>query len=333
MAPRSRWQKRARLMVAARQPRRSDGSMMNVSTTEWIEHDDELMLLNDEQMGPVMSRLQWQKCAGSHLRKAYNGTGRSTVFARKAILKKRQQIMLGSRPLTSYFARQSSTISDPSPNVTETSGDTTCASPSLDGSEEIVETSSLEIAIQRLNDIFTMRNNSIMERRCHHSKFDHIRYVCILRFLESIQKNPRSRVESSRTIAKTVYGDNRGGEYRSRCIRLWSDEFVRTGILMPLRQGKHQKCESLIDDPDIKSACLQYLRSRPTEQVDAASFAKWVSCDLHNDESLGLMGPAAITERTARRWLHVLGFRYKEYKKGTYTDGHERPDVVEYRTR
>ena len=133
MAPRSRWQKRARLMVAARQPRRSDGSMMNVSTTEWIEHDDELMLLNDEQMGPVMSRLQWQKCAGSHLRKAYNGTSRSTVFARKAMLKKRQQIMLGSRPLTSYFARQSSTISDPSPNVTETSGDTTCASPSLDG--------------------------------------------------------------------------------------------------------------------------------------------------------------------------------------------------------
>ena len=86
-----------------------------------------------------MSRLQWQNCAGSYLSKAYNGTGRSTVCERKAILKKRQEIMLGSRPLTSYFARQSSTISDPSPNVTETSGDTTCASPSSDGSEEIVE--------------------------------------------------------------------------------------------------------------------------------------------------------------------------------------------------
>ena len=80
---------------------------------------------------------------------------------------------------------------------------------------------------------------------------------------------------------------------------------------MPLRQGKHQKCESLIEDPNIKCACLQYILSCPTEQVDAASFAKWVSCDLHNDESLVLMGPAVITERTARRWLHVFGFRYK----------------------
>ena len=38
-----------------------------------------------------------------------------------------------------------------------------------------------------------------------------------------------------------------------------------------------------------------------------------------------------IASTTARRWLHKLGFKYKEYRKGIYNDGHERPDVKHYR--
>jgi hypothetical protein len=33
----------------------------------------------------------------------------------------------------------------------------------------------------------------------------------------------------------------------------------------------------------------------------------------------------------ARRWLRRLGFNWREVRKGIYIDGHERPDVVEYR--
>jgi len=33
----------------------------------------------------------------------------------------------------------------------------------------------------------------------------------------------------------------------------------------------------------------------------------------------------------ARTWLHELGFNKIEAKKGTYVDGHERDDIVEYR--
>jgi hypothetical protein len=40
----------------------------------------------------------------------------------------------------------------------------------------------------------------------------------------------------------------------------------------------------------------------------------------------------AITSRTARRWLIILGFTWKDIKKGVFFDGHEREDVVEYRT-
>jgi len=38
-----------------------------------------------------------------------------------------------------------------------------------------------------------------------------------------------------------------------------------------------------------------------------------------------------IASTTARRWLHKLGFKYKEYRKGIYNDGHERSDVKPYR--
>ena len=38
-----------------------------------------------------------------------------------------------------------------------------------------------------------------------------------------------------------------------------------------------------------------------------------------------------MSERQAVRWLHLLGFSRKGYFKGTYVDGDQRRDVVEYR--
>lgn len=48
--------------------------------------------------------------------------------------------------------------------------------------------------------------------------------------------------------------------------------------------------------------------------------------------ALGLdAGKTQVKEGTCRRWLHKLGYSVTEAKKGVYFDGHERPDVVEYR--
>ena len=38
-----------------------------------------------------------------------------------------------------------------------------------------------------------------------------------------------------------------------------------------------------------------------------------------------------ICLRTAKRWLGILEYECKEYKKRMYVDGHEREDVVAYR--
>ncbi|CAN0411346.1 unnamed protein product, partial [Ectocarpus sp. 13 AM-2016] len=39
----------------------------------------------------------------------------------------------------------------------------------------------------------------------------------------------------------------------------------------------------------------------------------------------------AITESTARSWLHKLGCSYRDMQSGLYFDGHDREDVLKYR--
>ena len=41
--------------------------------------------------------------------------------------------------------------------------------------------------------------------------------------------------------------------------------------------------------------------------------------------------PSSISERTAARWLHQLGFEPPSTKKRVYIDGHECSNVVEYK--
>ena len=45
----------------------------------------------------------------------------------------------------------------------------------------------------------------------------------------------------------------------------------------------------------------------------------------------GIIKPS-ISECTARRWLSRLDWQYGQTRKGMYVDGHEREDVVNYRT-
>lgn len=40
----------------------------------------------------------------------------------------------------------------------------------------------------------------------------------------------------------------------------------------------------------------------------------------------------SIVARTARRWLRKLGYNWRDIKKGVYFDGHERLDVIAYRS-
>ena len=64
----------------------------------------------------------------------------------------------------------------------------------------------------------------------------------------------------------------------------------------------------------------------------ASDFCEWINSNLlpsvreHHPNI-----PDSVSVRTARRWLHKLGFDPCSTKKGVYIDGHEQSDVVEYR--
>ena len=65
--------------------------------------------------------------------------------------------------------------------------------------------------------------------------------------------------------------------------------------------------------------------------MTTATFANWVNTHSLPNSHLPPGFPWSITPRTARKWLHNLGFSPKSSKKGLYSDGHEWNDVVEYR--
>ena len=67
--------------------------------------------------------------------------------------------------------------------------------------------------------------------------------------------------------------------------------------------------------------------------MTARSFALFVN-ELLPNICLAPGFPRSIGVTTAREWLHDLGFEYMatHSKRGVYKDGHERQDVVAYRT-
>ena len=161
--------------------------------------------------------------------------------------------------------------------------------------------------------------------------FESLRLLSVMRFLQLWKKDRRSRVRSSEMVADVVFGKS-GASYRAISIRDWADHYLLHSELPLLRQGKFQKTKSLIDDEDVRAACLSFLRSISAEQRNADSFQRWINSELKS--RVGIDYDLSVTKRTAINWLVKLEFRYQEYRQGSaYVDGHERPDVVAHRIR
>ena len=123
------------------------------------------------------------------------------------------------------------------------------------------------------------------------------------------------------------------------------------------KRGSHAKTFSLLSDPAIRAEVRSYVRSNKWA-MDPAKFAqfsqekmvpaaakKYLEHIVKTEMPAGLkkyldveLFPRihmkvgrGISMSTARRMLMREGFKYTEHKKSLYYDGHERPDVVNYR--
>ena len=172
----------------------------------------------------------------------------------------------------------------------------------------------------------------------------------IFEYLTRLDDNGKGKMKASTEAVQLVFIG--GGPYKARSIRYWANYWLQYNHLPVNHQGKHKKTIRLIDDEDIAEKCHIWIRFQGGTTTPL-KFKEFVENKLLVDS--GVMRKKTISMATATRWLNVLGYFFQSQKQGkinyiyyndkliilililftlkigTYYDGHEHPDVVQYR--
>ncbi|KZT20128.1 hypothetical protein NEOLEDRAFT_1076194 [Neolentinus lepideus HHB14362 ss-1] len=116
------------------------------------------------------------------------------------------------------------------------------------------------------------------------------------------------------------------GEWLARQLREWTHDFIQSEKKLPTHlYGKFKS--SILEHEDLAQEIHLHLQGKG-KYICAAHIVQYLETPEMR-ERLNLKKP--ISERTAQRWIHNMGYRWKKEPKGQYKDGHERQDVVDYR--
>ena len=119
------------------------------------------------------------------------------------------------------------------------------------------------------------------------------------------------------------------GVNHARNLRMWIHQFLGSGKLPFHRCGRLR-----VDDEDFAHAIQIHLSGiAKNNYIRAQDIVDFMETP-EMQERLHEIGSKKkkISLRTAQRWLHRMGWRYGRKRNGMYVDGHEREDIVEYRT-
>ena len=115
----------------------------------------------------------------------------------------------------------------------------------------------------------------------------------------------------------------------------WRSSFLDNGEIPESYSGKYERDGVVWNNEHLNKKAAKYIRNNSNVKgkpnLTAGGFCEYVNNDLLRNETLEPGYPRKIGLETARKWMHELGFEVVLKKKGTYVDGHEREDVVEYR--
>lgn len=303
----------------------SDAEVSDECESYWLESDidvDEGVVDHAESMF-----LKWKDGAKLKRPAVYSGDSRWSKWRRG---KKRAEMIasvVDCHKITDFFNQKSSEDQTSQTEITEIiSSDDDC-SEDLNCGRDISNFCSLDEAIEITSQYASVAVNRTHEQRLRNlSKYDYVRYMSLHRYFFLVKSGMHKMTASS--IASALF-PARSVPYQSRNVRKWAQFFLEHRSLPHHRQGKHIKADSLIYEEDVASHCRRFLKSQVNDSITGRSFANWVNDKLHLET--GLPNPVLICERTAIRWLHHLGMDYLKYAKGLYIDGHERPDVIQYR--
>ena len=120
-----------------------------------------------------------------------------------------------------------------------------------------------------------------------------------------------------------------------KTVREWRKQFMEEGEVPESKQGEYQRSGVLWSNEDLNRKATKYIRENASVKgqpnLTVGKFCQWVNDDLLPNETLEPGFPRKVAIETATKWIIELGFNVVRKKKGTFVDGHERDDVVDYR--
>lgn len=148
----------------------------------------------------------------------------------------------------------------------------------------------------------------------------------ILQALKLFFRRWNMGLSKTKAALDTAYSLGKGCNF-SRRIVVWAAQWKEHEEIVLSRRGKHAKARNVLSDNDVYNDIWGWILEKHKYTITPIILQRHV-----NNVVLPSMGIArSISEATARRWLGALGWVHSKVKKGLYYDGHERPDVVEYR--
>ncbi|KAL1749520.1 hypothetical protein FB107DRAFT_168280, partial [Schizophyllum commune] len=116
------------------------------------------------------------------------------------------------------------------------------------------------------------------------------------------------------------------GQHCARVLAKLSRDFIDDRKVLPINPYGSWKV-SMLADEDLAEDIRMYLQSLGKE-ITAQKLQQYLNTPEVKLKH-GIEG--VISHKTACRYLAELGYRFSLAKKGMYTDGHERADVVHHR--
>jgi hypothetical protein len=272
--------------------------------TFWVE-GEETRFDSDEVMQSLQALQQntlkelVENAKGSHAwaKKSrgpiYKGGAQSTLRNKRANLRK---AALGSKKITDMFSTNE------------------VAEPNTDNDDLTLD----DIYDSRDDDEeFTLESLDLLLK----TKKDDLWLRTVSQFLHLVQDQGFTRMEASNFLAQSL----NKGPWQSRLIRSWANQWLNNGMIITSKRGCHAKVRSLLLNEDLKLHVTEYLRAYKFK-LNIADFVKFIEDEVI--PALGIEEKTSISYTTAREWLHILGWEYKDHSKNIYFDGHEREDVV-----
>ncbi|TFK91730.1 hypothetical protein K466DRAFT_482133 [Polyporus arcularius HHB13444] len=153
--------------------------------------------------------------------------------------------------------------------------------------------------------------------------------LTIIRNFATLRLKGYKRIPASLEIARQWHESSTSEAYFARRVRALARHYQVFEQLPIEKRGGHENAQSHLNNEAVQTAAREWLTAQPTGQVTPCAFRAALNDTILAAQGIVLRKP--LCERTARRWLVKLGWRRTVVRKGVYMDGHERPDVVNYR--